>query len=122
MESRSKGGYTMDEILTSDLAKFGARERDMAEALLRAWREHGLPLDFNDEEVTVQFNTHSGYVFLTNSDYQVALEEEGKLVSFYSCPECGEEGTWEDSIEDHGKDGKSACRRWVRDIEKQRKA
>lgn len=106
-----------EEIVTSDLSQFGARERKMAEDLLRAWREHGLPSDFADEDVTVAMNRNSGYVFLTNSEYQTAIETDGRLESFYSCPECGEEGTWSDSIEDHGKDGGSECRRWVRDVQ-----
>ena len=106
-----------EEIVTSDLSKFGARERRMAEDLLKAWRENGLPADFADDDVTVAMNTQSGYVFLTNADYQVCMEEGGRLESFYSCPECGEEGTWADSIKEHGEDGAAACRIWVREIE-----
>ena len=47
------------------------------------------------------FNTHSGYVFLSNSDYQVAIEEEGKLVSFYTTPYEGREGTLEELLEEY---------------------
>jgi uncharacterized protein YqgQ len=80
------------EITTTDLSKFGHREREMAEELLRAWREQGLPKDFYDDEVTVMMNTFSGNVFLTNADYQVAMMNDDKLESFYSCPICGHEG------------------------------
>jgi len=36
----------MKDITTTDLSNFGPRERNMAEKLLRAWREQGLPEDF----------------------------------------------------------------------------
>ena len=82
----------MNETTTTDLARFGARERAMLEDLLKAWREQGLPDDFYEDEVNVMFNMNSGNVFLTNSEYQVAMLADDKLESFYSCPECGHEG------------------------------
>lgn len=82
----------MKEITTSDLSRFGYRERNLAEQLLKAWREQGLPEDFYEEEVTILFNTYSGCVFLTNSEYQVAMMNGDKLESFYTDPETGEEG------------------------------
>lgn len=103
----------MSEITTTDLAKFGIRERDMAEKLLRAWRTQGLPDDFNKDEVTVMFNSSSGYVFLTNSDCQVAmLTDDDKLQSFYSCPECGHQG-FKESME---HDGDEECQRYQKEI------
>lgn len=82
----------MIEIVTADLSKFGYRERKLAEELLKAWREQGLPEDFYNEEVKISFNTHSGYVFLTNEDYQVAMMNGDTLESFYTDFETGEEG------------------------------
>lgn len=108
-----------EEIVTSDLAQFGWREKKIAAELLLA-ADKGLPNDFDGEGVTVAMNKNSGYVFLTNSEFQVAMLEDGKVVSFYSCPECGEEGTWNDSIKDHGRTGGAACRQWVRDLEEAR--
>lgn len=85
-----------DEIVTSDFAKFGSRERCMAEALLSTWNKYGLPEDFEDNKVTIAMNMNSGFVFLTNEDYQVALMNGDKLESFYNCPYCGHEGFLED--------------------------
>lgn len=109
---------TMNEITTTDLSKFGARERAMAAELLTAAND-GFPRDFNDDGVTVMMNTNSGNVFLTNSDYQVAMMNGDKLESFYSCPQCGEEGFF-DEIEDHGEDGGRECRRWVKEVKESR--
>ncbi|MDO8526765.1 MAG: hypothetical protein Q7T03_03645 [Deltaproteobacteria bacterium] len=82
----------MNDITTTDFSKFGSRERKMTEDLLKAWREQGLPEDFYGDEVAVMLNTHSGCVFLTNADFQVAMMNRDNLESFYSCPICGQEG------------------------------
>lgn len=100
------------EVTTTDLAKFGKRELKMAGRLLTEMFNQGLPDDFNDDGVTVMLNTHSGNVFLTNSDYQVAMMNGDKLESFYICPQCGHEGF-------KGRmahDGNSTCRRYLKDI------
>ena len=48
---------------TTDLSKFGWREKKMAAELLTIMCEQGLPDDFNDDEVVVMMNTYSGNVF-----------------------------------------------------------
>ncbi|MBF0571363.1 MAG: hypothetical protein HQL12_05775 [Candidatus Omnitrophica bacterium] len=92
----------METITTTDLSKFGARERQLAEILLRAWRVQGLPEDFTDEEVTIMLNTNSGCVFLTNSEFQAVMFNGDKLEIFYYCPNCGNEG-FEKEIMNDGK-------------------
>lgn len=89
------------DIVTNDLSKFGYREQELTKDIILAWKKHGLPEDFYNDGVEIAFNTHSGYVFLTNSDYQVAIEEDGKLVSFYSTPYEGREGTLEELLEEY---------------------
>ena len=79
-------------MTTTNLSDFGHRERAMAEELLHAWNSGKLPEDFYDDEVTIMMNTYSGNVFLTNSEYQVAMMNGDTLEMFYSCPECGHEG------------------------------
>jgi len=104
------------EITTTDLAKFGWRERRIAATLLTAACDQGLPEDFNDDEVVLMMNINSGNVFLTNSDYQVAMMNGDKLESFYSCPECGHEGFKEAMIQcGHGEENEE-CKRYLEDI------
>lgn len=113
----------MDEITTTDLSKFGAREREMAAELLTA-SEKGFPRDFSDDGVTVMMNTNSGNVFLTNAEFQVAMMNGDTLESFYSCPQCGAEGFFDEikSPKDHGQTDSSTaddlreCRRWIKDV------
>lgn len=90
----------MYEITTTDFSKFGHRERKLAEQLLNAWNEQGLPKGFQNDEVTIMFNTHSGNVFLTNSELQVAMMNDGKLESYYTDPKTGEEGFKNELIEE----------------------
>ena len=103
----------MNEITTTDLSKFGYRERVMAEELLKAWRENGLPEDFEDNEVIIMFNTHSGSVFLTNSDYQAAMMNGDNLEMWYNCPYCGHEGFKEDMTHDPKDED---CTRYLEEI------
>lgn len=80
--------------VTSDLTKFGYREKDMAGDLLKAYAEGGV--DFLGDNVNVFMNDSSGYVFLSDEDYNVGVLEDSKIVQFYSCGQCGNEGTQED--------------------------
>lgn len=91
-----------ESIVTKDLKKFGNRELDIAADLLKALANNGRP-DFLGDEVEVWFNTHSAYVFLSDEDYNVAVLEDDKLVQFYTCANCGYEGTQVDA-KDEGKD------------------
>jgi len=86
----------MNKITTTDLAKFGFRELKLARDLLDALIEQGLPEDFEDNEVAIMFNTHSGYVFLTNANYQAAIMNDDTLESYYTLPYSGKEGFKED--------------------------
>ena len=85
-----------ESVTTTDLSAFGWREKKMASELLNAMIEQSLPNEFWDEKVTVMFNTHSSYVFLTNSEFQMAMLNGDNLEMWYTCSECGHEGFLED--------------------------
>lgn len=92
----------MIDAYTENLADFGYRELAMAKDLLVAWFDgDGLPLDFEAEGVRIAFNRNSGNVFLTNDEYQVCMEAEGKLYSWYWLPNHGNEGFCEDLIREY---------------------
>lgn len=82
----------MKEIVTANLTYFGYRERKEAERLLSVWNSTGLPEDFYDDEVQIFMNRNSGYVFLSNSEHQVAMMNGDELETFYTDFETGEEG------------------------------
>lgn len=73
----------------------------MLEELLKAMREQGLPDDFYDDEVHPMMNRYSGNVFLTNSEYQVAMMNGDKLESWYFLSYHGNEGFLDELLIDY---------------------
>ena len=111
------------DAYTENLADFGMREIEELRDILTAWLESGLPDDFYDEGVKPAFNRNSGYVFLTNDEYQVCMEVDGKLESFYTSPYYGTEGFYEDLLEeaeDWDADNADEDLEWLRDIAESR--
>jgi|ERR1035437_2409569 formylmethanofuran dehydrogenase subunit E len=90
-------------MTTTNLSDFGYRELAMLRDLIDAMLKQGLPDEFSTDEVTPMMNQNSGNVFLTNSEYEVAMLNGDKLESFYSCVECGNEGFKEDIAWDSEK-------------------
>ena len=88
-------------MTTTNLSDFGYRELAMLEELLKAMREQGLPDDFYDEEVHPMMNQNSGNVFLTNSEYQVAMMNGDKLESWYFLSYHGNEGFLDELLIDY---------------------
>ena len=86
----------MPEITTTDLADFGWRELKVAAELLTALIDQGAPGDFDTDRTQLMFNKHSGYVFLTNSEFQVAMMNGNRLETWYTDFEDGSEGFKED--------------------------
>ena len=110
----------LQKTYTEDLADFGYREQEEAKNLFQAWRESGLPVDFWNNGVKIGFNMNSGYVFLTNSDYQVAMcdkDDKGKLYlySFYSSPYEGKEGSFDELLEEY-EDMHPEDQEWFQEI------
>jgi hypothetical protein len=87
------------EIVTADLSKFGLIEIDEAIRLLTAYREQsdrqGGSLNLGDG-ITLNFNSNSGYVFLSDEDYNVFMMNGDLLEEWFNCSYCGHEGFKED--------------------------
>ena len=83
------------EIVTNDLSKFGYRELAEAGELLKEYADK--PADFLSDGLTINFNPNSGYVFLSDEDYNVGVMTAEGIVQFFSCPQCGYEGTNEEA-------------------------
>lgn len=84
---------------TEDLTKFGSREIAMLADIFKAWCNHGLPDDFENDSVKPAMNMGSGYVFLVNSECECAMMNGDKLESFYTTPHSGEEGFLDELLE-----------------------
>ena len=105
---------------TEDLSDFGMREIEELRDILDAWIKYGLPDDFWDDKVKPAFNTNSGNVFLTNSEYQVAMRADGKLESWYFTPYDGYEGFYEDLVDEADDSWNSEDIEYLRDIAENR--
>ena len=110
----------LQKTYTEDLADFGYREQEEAKNLFQAWRESGLPVDFWNNGVKIGFNMNSGYVFLTNSDYQVAMcttneQDQLELYSFYTSPYEGKEGSFDELLEEY-KEMHPEDQEWFQEI------
>ncbi len=88
----------MSTVITADFSQFGIRELIFAQLLLKAYAEHGA--EFLNCGLTLNFNTSSGYVFLSDEDYNVGVldQSEQYIVQFYTCPQCGYEGTQHNAL------------------------
>ena len=92
----------MSDVYTEDLGQFGSIELKEASKLILAI-DNGLPNDFYNDGIKIGFNRNSGYVFLTNSDLQVAMYDSvnDELYSHYETPYDGYEGSLEDLINEY---------------------
>ena len=79
----------MNGIVTADLSEFGARELDEAADLLKAYTNSSLSVS----GLSIQFNKHSGYVFLSNDEYRTWMINSvtDNLDEFIHCSNCGYE-------------------------------
>jgi hypothetical protein len=77
------------------LSSLGSRERFVAGEILIAWSNEAWasPEDHLEDGVSLEFNPNSGYVFLVDEDFNVAmLNDDGKLENWLYCGDCGKEG------------------------------
>ena len=86
----------MQDTVITDLTKFGYRELKMARDLLTGLLEKN-DTKFLGDGVQIAMNTHSGYVFLTDEEYNVAmLTDDGALEDWFSTTYEGHEGFYDD--------------------------
>lgn len=89
-----------DNIVTTDFSDFGYREIAMARDLLDAYVKNN-NTRFLGDGLQVAMNRNSGYVFLTDEDYNVAMAVNGALEDWFSSPYEGREGFFDDLAEEY---------------------
>ena len=77
-------------VYEADFSNFGSREIKMASELLDAYLNSNIQLAGAGMKVCL--NQDSGYVFLSDEDYNTYMMNGDKLEQFFNCPECGHEG------------------------------
>ncbi|WP_374950695.1 hypothetical protein [Mucilaginibacter sp.] len=91
----------MTNYYTENFAEFGFSEIKTLQEILSAWIKSGLPNGFDNDGVKPALNKNSGYVFLTNNEYQVAMLNESRLEIYHNLPYSGIEGFLEDIISEY---------------------
>lgn len=108
----------MIRIVTADLSQFGYRELKEAKELLEAYIDNKQNLDVGDG-LKLCFNTHSGYVFLTDDDMRVYMinNETNDLEEWFNCPICGCEGFKDYVAEiDNHTEKDTECKEFIQQI------
>ena len=109
--------------LTTDISKMDLSEvTDMLTAFQQGNTTKAFKAMWYDEGTIPTLNEESGYCFLTNSDYQVAMMN-GSLSMFISCGECGREDEQDWTYEERIIESKKVypptcegCQQIVKDI------
>ena len=102
--------------LTTDISKMDLSEvTDMLTAFQQGNTTKAFKAMWYDEGTIPTLNEESGYCFLTNSDYQVAMMN-GSLSMFISCGECGREEFEQDWDLNKGKTTCEGCKQIVKDL------
>jgi formylmethanofuran dehydrogenase subunit E len=103
--------------LTTDISKMDLSE---VTEMLSAYQEENTTRAFKamwyDEDTIPTLNQESGYCFLTNSDYQVAMMNEGMLSMFINCGECGREEFEQEWDLENGKTTCEGCQEIVKQL------
>lgn len=96
----------MIDILTGMGSLVCRRERELALELWNLLYEDKLTdlarAYFDDQTAEVFFNSNSGYVFLSDEDYNTVMINGGELDLFISTPYKGVEGFFDEVIEEYG--------------------
>lgn len=98
---------------TRNLFEFTARERQIAAKLLMTV---GTELDHTvrlESIVTVEFNPGSGFVFLIDRKFNVAMMNGDVLEDWHLCPQCGIEGFKSDFLHS----SRICCRNYAKEYQ-----
>jgi hypothetical protein len=76
----------------------------MLRDIFDAWLKNGLPEGFEQDNVRPAMNMNSGYVFLVNDDYQVAMMNGDELEIYHTLPYSGLEGFISELLDENNLD------------------
>lgn len=81
---------------TRNLMDFGIRELRLTARLLSLFKTDNDKTALLGDTISPEFNPESGYVFLIDADFNVAMLNGEELQDWHRCPECGVEGFLDD--------------------------
>lgn len=88
--------------MSTDLSKFGNREKILAADLLTALAKTGWPDNFDMYNVQLYIDSNWGDVYLTNENGEfAALTDQGKIERYYFSPSGKYKGFFEDLVQEY---------------------
>jgi hypothetical protein len=98
------------KTVTKDLNDFGFRERGIASKILSTLNtKKDFTKSLGKLGLEICFNMESGFVFISDQDYNVAIMNDDNLEDFLTCYECGYENPRSEYKEDIKEDGCNCC-------------
>ena len=90
-----------DPVVTADLSRFGQRELSIAAEMLTALTTTHRRCA-TDEGLSLNMNINSGYVFLTDENYNCFMMNGDQLEQYLSSPYGGHEGFYNELVDQYG--------------------
>lgn len=83
-------------IVITGIDKLSDSSLEQLEKIIRAYRLHGVPKDYWDEDIQIRYIKEEDIVVLLNGDYDELIldDEKGKLERYYYTPYAGFGGTY----------------------------
>ena len=112
-----------DGIVIVGLEKFSDSSLEQLEKIIRAYRLHGAPKDYWDEDIQIRYVKEEDSVVLLNGDYDELIldDEKGMLERYYYTPYDGFGGTYGELLGEY-ENFNDEDRTWfdeeIRDVEK----
>lgn len=109
----------MKQLSLSNLEEWSKEDITTVIKMLELFRDGKYSNDFYPEDVAIFKNTDLNIIFMANDEYSVLVYKDGELVSYYTSPYAGIEGTFEELSEQYDEMSKED-KEWFDDIKRYR--
>lgn len=91
----------MNHLTLDNLETWSKEDLTTVIKMIELFRDGKYSKDFYPTEVTILKNPDLDVIYMTNEDYYVVVYKDGELVSYYTSPYAGIEGTFEELSEQY---------------------
>ena len=109
----------MKQLTSDNLENWSKEDITTVIKMLELFRDGKYSNDFYPEDVAIFKNTDLNIIFMANDEYSVLVYKDGELISYYTSPYAGLEGTFEELSEEY-EDMCEEDKEWFNDIKRSR--
>ena len=109
----------MKQLTSNNLENWSKEDITTVIKMLELFRDGKYSKDFYPEDIANFKNTNLNMIFMVNDEYSVLVYEDGELVSYYTSPYAGIEGTFEELSEQYDEMSEED-KEWFDDIKRYR--